>query len=137
MTRELMLAAAALSLLAAPALAQDTGDHGHDHGAAADAHAHDAGAPTVAVTRWSETMELFLEYPVPVAGEPGRFVIHLTILDGFQPVRGGVTTLAFRREDGSEVRFQAIVRMDTPVEVEYSRNGGVLHTILRRMAGSG
>jgi aconitate hydratase len=38
-----------------------------------------------------------------------------------------------RRADGSDVRFTAIARLDTPVEVAYYRNGGVLHTILRRM----
>jgi aconitate hydratase len=27
--------------------------------------------------------------------------------------------------------------LDTPIEVEYYRNGGVLHTILRRMARAG
>ena len=39
-----------------------------------------------------------------------------------------------RRADGREVTFVATARLDTPVEVEYYRNGGVLHTILRRMA---
>ena len=41
-----------------------------------------------------------------------------------------------RRPDGTSVEFQALVRLDTPVEVEYYRNGGVLHTILRRMASA-
>jgi aconitate hydratase len=36
--------------------------------------------------------------------------------------------------EGGEITFTAIARLDTPVEVEYYRNGGVLHTILRRMA---
>ncbi len=36
--------------------------------------------------------------------------------------------------DGSTVRFEARVRIDTPVEVEYFRNGGILHTVLRRLA---
>ena len=30
--------------------------------------------------------------------------------------------------------FEAQVRLDTPVEVEYYRNGGILHTVLREMA---
>ena len=30
--------------------------------------------------------------------------------------------------------FQAVLRVDTPVEVDYIRNGGILHTVLRRMA---
>jgi aconitate hydratase A / 2-methylisocitrate dehydratase len=31
-------------------------------------------------------------------------------------------------------RFTAKARIDTPVEVEYYRNGGILHTVLRRLA---
>ena len=34
------------------------------------------------------------------------------------------------------VEFVATCRVDTPVEVEYYRNGGILHTVLRRMAAS-
>jgi len=37
---------------------------------------------------------------------------------------------------GSATTFSALVRVDTPVEVEYIRNGGILHTVLRRMARS-
>jgi len=39
-----------------------------------------------------------------------------------------------RRPDGSTVQFEAVVRLDTPIEVEYYRNGGILHTVLRNMA---
>jgi aconitate hydratase len=38
-----------------------------------------------------------------------------------------------RRGDGSEVRFDASVRLDSEVDVEYYRNGGILHTVLRKM----
>ncbi len=38
------------------------------------------------------------------------------------------------REDGKKVEFTATCRIDTPVEVDYFRNGGILHTVLRRMA---
>ena len=38
------------------------------------------------------------------------------------------------RIDGSQVRFNTTVRLDTPVEVEYYRNGGILHTVVRTMA---
>jgi len=37
---------------------------------------------------------------------------------------------------GSVSQFAARVRVDTPVEVEYIRNGGILHTVLRRMAAA-
>ena len=35
------------------------------------------------------------------------------------------------KEDGSTVAFTAITRLDTAVDVEYYRNGGILHTVLR------
>jgi aconitate hydratase len=34
---------------------------------------------------------------------------------------------------GSKSSFAATVRLDTPVEVDYYRNGGILHTVLRKM----
>ena len=36
--------------------------------------------------------------------------------------------------DGTSKTFQAKTRIDTPVEVDYYRNGGILHAVLRRMA---
>ncbi|MCL4869633.1 MAG: aconitate hydratase AcnA [Anaerolineae bacterium] len=36
--------------------------------------------------------------------------------------------------DGKEVIFPTICRIDTPVEVDYYRNGGILHTVLRKLA---
>ncbi|MEC7756283.1 MAG: aconitate hydratase AcnA [Candidatus Thermoplasmatota archaeon] len=39
-----------------------------------------------------------------------------------------------RKKDDSEIRFGAIVRLETPVEVEYYRNGGILQTVLRNLA---
>ncbi|MBU90891.1 MAG: hypothetical protein CL475_00525 [Acidobacteria bacterium] len=37
-------------------------------------------------------------------------------------------------QDRDEVTFTTICRADSPVEVDYYRNGGILHTVLRRMA---
>ena len=39
------------------------------------------------------------------------------------------------KSDGSKVEFKARVRLDTPKEVEYYRHGGILHYVLRQMAG--
>lgn len=39
-----------------------------------------------------------------------------------------------RRANGEEVFFVTTCRIDTPVEVEYYRNGGILHTVLRQLA---
>jgi aconitate hydratase len=38
-----------------------------------------------------------------------------------------------RPDQGAPIVFDAIVRIDTPKEVEYFRNGGILHYVLRRM----
>ncbi len=77
-------------------------DHAHETGAVAeDGHDHEEGEhPFVMVTQWSDGMELFMEYPVLVAGEGGRFIIHLTHLDNFQPVREGNVELIFRDSHG-------------------------------------
>ena len=37
------------------------------------------------------------------------------------------------RIDASEFEFETKVRLDTPVEIEYYRNGGILPTVLRKM----
>jgi len=36
-----------------------------------------------------------------------------------------------KKEDGEKVSFETICRIDTPVEVDYYRNGGILHYVLR------
>ncbi|MDE0707945.1 MAG: aconitate hydratase AcnA [Candidatus Poseidoniales archaeon] len=38
--------------------------------------------------------------------------------------------------DGTQITFEATVRLDTPVEVEYYRNGGILQTVLRNLVHS-
>jgi aconitate hydratase len=49
---------------------------------------------------------------------------------------GKEVTVRVKRDDGSEVVFQTISRIDTPIELEYYRNGGILHTVLyNRLAG--
>ena len=40
------------------------------------------------------------------------------------------------REDGTEVRFDAVVRIDTPGEAEYFRNGGILQYVLRSLVAA-
>ena len=37
---------------------------------------------------------------------------------------------------GDVVTFETVARVDTPVEVEYYRHGGILHYVLREMAKS-
>jgi aconitate hydratase len=37
------------------------------------------------------------------------------------------------RPDGRKDSFAVIARLDSPVEINYYRNGGILHTVLRKM----
>ncbi|MSQ12304.1 MAG: aconitate hydratase AcnA [Dehalococcoidia bacterium] len=46
---------------------------------------------------------------------------------------GKQVTVSARRPNGPAVTFKAIARVNTPVEVEYLRHGGVLQYVLRRM----
>ena len=43
-------------------------------------------------------------------------------------------TVTAKRMDGTMVSFPVVVRLETPVEVEYYRNGGILQTVLRNLA---
>jgi aconitate hydratase len=42
-------------------------------------------------------------------------------------------TVAVESKDGAKTSFRAIARLDTPVEINYYRNGGILQTVLRKM----
>jgi aconitate hydratase len=46
-------------------------------------------------------------------------------------------TVTARREGSEEVSFEAKVRIDTPNEREYFRNGGILHRVLRDLRDRG
>ena len=43
-------------------------------------------------------------------------------------------TVTANKSDGTSIEFTVDVRLDTPVEVDYYRNGGILHTVLRNLA---
>jgi aconitate hydratase len=51
--------------------------------------------------------------------------------DGITPSTVKVTATA---EDGSEKSFDAVVRIDTPGEADYYRNGGILQYVLRQIS---
>jgi len=65
-------------------------------------------------------------------GLTGKEVFTIQGLSNHIAPKSEVTVTA-RREDGSTLTFQAIARLDTPIEVNYYRNGGILHTVLRNL----
>jgi aconitate hydratase len=42
-------------------------------------------------------------------------------------------TVRARSDDGQEKTFQVVARLDSPIDIEYYRNGGILQTVLRRL----
>ena len=42
-------------------------------------------------------------------------------------------TLTIRRKDGSVKSVPVLLRIDTPIEVDYYRNGGILPFVLREL----
>ena len=65
-------------------------------------------------------------------GLDGTETFSIAIDESVQPRQTIEVTAS--KEDGSTVTFETVCRIDTPVEVEYYRNGGILHTVLRKMA---
>jgi len=55
-------------------------------------------------------------------------------IEGLNGGKAKTVTVRATAADGDEKTFQAQVRIDTPNEVDYSRNGGILHYVLRRLA---
>jgi aconitate hydratase len=52
---------------------------------------------------------------------------------GIQP--GMLVTVRARTEAGQEKIFQAVVRIDTPYEIQYYQHGGILQYVLRQLIG--
>jgi aconitate hydratase len=64
-------------------------------------------------------------------GLTGKEFFDIAGLANLEP--GAELTVRATDEDGETKEFQVMARVDSPVEVEYLRNGGILHTVLRQM----
>jgi aconitate hydratase len=64
-------------------------------------------------------------------GLNGTETFDIPIDDSLQP-RSTVQVVA-TKPDGKTITFKATVRIDTPVEIDYFRNGGILQTVLRNL----
>ena len=76
----------------------------------------------------------FVEGQTPKSlGLTGRETFDITgVADGLEPrCTLAVTATA---EDGRKVEFETVARLDSDVDVEYYTNGGILQTVLRKMA---
>jgi aconitate hydratase len=68
-------------------------------------------------------------------GLDGTEVFDIDVPADLQP--GQPITVRAAKPGGQPIEFTTTCRVDTPVEVDYYRNGGILHTVLRRMAQAG
>ena len=50
------------------------------------------------------------------------------------PIPGGTVTVTARDDSGKETVFQAVVRLNSGVELDYYRHGGILQRVLRQFA---
>jgi aconitate hydratase len=66
-----------------------------------------------------------------VLGLDGTETFDVALSDDLKP--GQAVEVTAHRADGDAVHFVTTCRIDTPVEVEYYRNGGILHTVLRQL----
>jgi aconitate hydratase len=64
-------------------------------------------------------------------GLTGEEVFDFPQLEQIKPL--GSTLVVATKPDGTEVRFAATVRIDTPVELVYYQNGGILPTVVRKL----
>ena len=64
----------------------------------------------------------------------GHEVFDIRIPDNLSP--GCSVSVRATKEDGTTIDFNAVCRLDTPVEVGYWNQGGILHTVLRRIAST-
>jgi len=64
-------------------------------------------------------------------GLDGSEVFDIPVTDTLRPFDR--LTVTATRTDGSRVAFETVVRLDTPVEVQYYRHGGILHKAIRDM----
>jgi aconitate hydratase len=67
-------------------------------------------------------------------GLTGREVISISGIAGGLVPGGRVTVTAINAENNKTTTFPVVVRLNSPVELEYLRHGGILPRVLRMFA---
>jgi aconitate hydratase len=67
-------------------------------------------------------------------GLDGREVYEIRGIASLKP--SAQLTVKATRADGSHVTFNVVARVDSPIEIDYLRHGGILHMVLRSMTQS-
>ncbi len=80
-------------------------------------------------------LQLAPDVTVASLGLTGRETFDVVGITGGLVPHAEVTVIA-HGEDGRESRFRCVARLDGAIDVTYLRNGGVLQTVLRRLAAT-
>ena len=83
-----------------------TDDHGHE-GDSGHPHGEASAAESWAVTAWGDVYEIFPEIDALVAGHDAASHVHVTVLDGFAPLREGRVAVLLRGPGGETESFSA------------------------------
>ncbi|MFX1239566.1 MAG: aconitate hydratase AcnA, partial [Promethearchaeota archaeon] len=78
---------------------------------------------------------------LPLQFKPGENIEKLGLtgnetfdINGIEKIEpGSEITIKITFDNGQEKKLKVISRLDTPVDIEYYKNGGILHTVLRNM----
>lgn len=101
-------------------------------GDTADLHDHTAepdGPATVQSTLFTDQYEFFIEYGAMIAGEPSDFLVHVTDLETYDPVRSGSLTI---RLGDAQVTADAPVRpgiFEARLVPAVSGSSGIIYTL--------
>ena len=69
-------------------------------------------------------------------GLTGKEIFTITgISRGLEPLK--IMQVIALKKDGNEIKFDAIARLDSKIEIEYFRHGGILQYVLRKFLGKG
>jgi multidrug efflux pump subunit AcrA (membrane-fusion protein) len=77
----------------------------HHHGGHADEH--EEHVPTVQRTVWNERLEVFVDHPFAVAGEPLTAAVHVSLASEGRPLAEGSATLILTRPGGGRLTASA------------------------------
>lgn len=104
------------------------GHHNHDHD---NHHGHfqhsdDEDLDPIVITQYNKLTELFMEHPPLIQGKSSKFIIHLTRLVDFKPIRSGQLEVKIIPNTGKEV----LVKSEMP-----ARKGVYTPSVIPNFAG--
>jgi RND family efflux transporter MFP subunit len=102
--RRLFLAVLPLLLSCGEGSAVD--DHGHPHDGDEAVDHGNGGGSTLVYTHYTDTTELFVEFPPLVAGRSSTFAAHVTRLVDHEPMRSGRLDVMLLRDGKLAARFR-------------------------------